>query len=51
MKTLVKTKWFWQYTKVVILNPADDQVKFGVYGKKDKVVGIIMTYIGVDCPH
>jgi hypothetical protein len=45
METLLKSKGLWQYTKILILNPIDDQVKFVVHGKKDEVVGIIMTYI------
>jgi hypothetical protein len=31
--------------KVVIPDPTDDQEKFIVDGKKDEVVGVIMTYI------
>jgi hypothetical protein len=60
METLLKRKGLWQYMKVVIPDPTDDQVKFVVDGKKDEAVGVIMTYIsweidfhlsGIDCPH
>jgi hypothetical protein len=46
--------------KIVIPDPTDDHEKFIVDGKKDEVVGVIMTYIsweiwfhlsGIDFPH
>jgi hypothetical protein len=45
METLLKRKGLWKYMKVVIPDPTDDQEKFIVDGKKDEVVGVIMTYI------
>jgi hypothetical protein len=60
METLLKSKGLWKYTKVMIPDPTYDQKKFVVDGKKDEVVGVIMTYIlreirfhlsGIDCPH
>jgi hypothetical protein len=45
METLLKSKGLWQYTKVVILDLKDDQVKFVVDGKKDEAIGVITTYI------
>jgi hypothetical protein len=44
-KPYLKRKGLWQYTKVVIPDPTDDQEKFVVDGKKDEVVGVITTYI------
>jgi hypothetical protein len=35
METLLNSKGSWKYTKVVILDPKDDQEKFIVDGKKD----------------
>jgi hypothetical protein len=46
--------------KIVIPDPTNDQEKFIVDGKKDEVVGVIMTYIsweiqfhlsGIEFPH
>jgi hypothetical protein len=60
IETLLKSKVLWQYTKVVILDPTDASVKFSIDGKKDEVVGVIMTYIsqeihfhvsGLECPN
>jgi hypothetical protein len=34
METLLKIKGLWQYTKVEIIDPTNDQVKFVVDGKK-----------------
>jgi hypothetical protein len=45
METQLKRKGLWQYMKIVILDPTNDQAKFNVNGKKDEVVGVIMTYI------
>jgi hypothetical protein len=45
METLLKSKGLWKYMKTVIPDPTDDQEKFVVDGKKDEVVGVIMTYI------
>jgi hypothetical protein len=45
METLLKRKGLWQYTKVAISEPTDDHANFVVDGKKDEVVGVIMTYI------
>lgn len=60
METLLKRKGLWQYMKVLIANPINDQEKFVVDGKKDEAVGVIMTYIsreiqfylnGINYPH
>jgi hypothetical protein len=60
METLLKIKGLWKYTKVVIPDPTYDQTKFMFDGKKDDVVGVIITYnswkirfhlSGIDCPH
>jgi hypothetical protein len=60
METLLKSKGLWKYTKTVIPDPMDDQMKFVVDGKKDEVVGVITTYIsweiqfhtsGINFPH
>jgi len=60
METLLKSKGPWKYTKTAILVPTDDYMKLTVNGKKDEVVGVIMTYISweirfnttrIDCPH
>ena len=45
MATILKRKRRCQYMKVLIPYPTDDQAKFIIDGKKDKVVRVIMTYI------
>jgi hypothetical protein len=45
METLWKIKVLWQYTKVVIPDPTDASKNVAMDGKKDEVVGVIMTYI------
>jgi hypothetical protein len=45
METLLKSEGLWQYTKTMIPTPIDDHEKFTIDGKKDEVVGVIMTYI------
>jgi hypothetical protein len=45
METLLKSKGLWKYTKTMIPYLTNDQAKFIVVGKKDEVVGVIMTYI------
>jgi hypothetical protein len=60
METLLKIKGSWHYTKVVIPYPTDALKKISIDGKKDEVLGVIMTYIsweihfhlsGLDCLH
>jgi hypothetical protein len=60
METLLNSKGMWKYMKSMILDPINDQTNFIVDGKKDKVVGVITTYIsqeihfhinGIDYPH
>ena len=45
METLLKSKGLQHYEKVVILDLSHALAKFVIDGKKDEVVGIIMTYI------
>jgi len=45
METILKSKGLWPYTKTVIPYPTNDQETLVINGKKDKAVGIIMTYI------
>ena len=45
METLLKIDGLWKYTKVIIPYLTDDQKKFVINEKKDKVVGIITTHI------
>ena len=60
MEILQKSKGLWQYMKVSIPDPSDDQAKFVINAKKDEVIGAITTYIsceirfhtsGIGCPH
>jgi hypothetical protein len=60
IEILLKSKGLWKYTKTVILDPMDDQVKFVIDDKKHEAVGVIMTCIsweirfhtsGINCPH
>ena len=48
METLLKSKGLWQYTNTMIPDPTNDQEKFIVDGKKDEVMGVIMTYISLE---
>jgi hypothetical protein len=45
METLLKSKGIWKYKNTMIPYLTDDHMKFIVDGKKDEVVGVIMTYI------
>jgi hypothetical protein len=60
MKTLLKSKGLWKYTKIVIPYPTDDRENFAIDGKKDESLGVITTYIsreihfhisGINYPH
>ena len=60
METLLESKGLWKYTKVVIPDPTNVDAKFIINRKKDKVVGLITTYISreihfhtsdINCPH
>jgi hypothetical protein len=48
METLMNIKGLWKYTKIMILDPTNDQENSIVDGKKDGTVGVIMTYISWD---
>jgi hypothetical protein len=48
METLLKRKGLWHYTKLIILDPKDDQMKFVINGKKYEDVGVTTTYISHD---
>jgi hypothetical protein len=60
METLLKSKIPWKYTITMIPYPTHNQENYIVDGKKDEVVGVIMTYIlweihfhniGIECLH
>ena len=60
MENLLKSKGFWQYTKVIVPDQMDNQDKFVINENKKEVVGVIMAYIsreihfhtsGIKCPH
>lgn len=60
METLLKSKGLWQYTKIAIPDPTNDQAKFVIDGKKDEAIRVITTYISweirfhtneIDCAH
>jgi hypothetical protein len=60
METLLKSKGFWKYTKVVIPDLTDEHANLFLGGKKDEVVRVITTYIlweiyfnlsGINYPH
>ena len=44
-ETILKSKGLWKYTKIVILDPTNDQEKIVVEAMKDEGVEVIITYI------
>ena len=52
METLLKSKYFQQFTKTMILNSRVEHDKFIINRKKDDAIGFMMTYISKEiCIH
>jgi hypothetical protein len=52
METLLKSKELWKYTKIVILDPTNDQEKFVVEGNKDEGVDALIIWPSMlPCSH
>jgi len=50
MEIVLKSKYLWQFTKIVALDFKDRHEKFIVNGKKDNIVEVMMTYIYQEIP-